>query len=100
MKSFRKLSDFELENKTVLLRIDLNVPIVQGKITDISRIERVIPTIKYLIAKKSKIILLSHYGRPDGKFTIDMSLSPLTDAMSSILNGKEIKFGVDIMSSS
>ncbi len=100
MKNFRKLSDFDLENKTVLLRIDLNVPIVHGKITDISRIERVIPTIKYLITKKAKIILLSHYGRPSGKFTIDMSLSPLTDTISTVLSGKEIKFGVDIMSSS
>ena len=100
MKNFRKLSDFDLENKTVLLRIDLNVPIVRGKITDITRIEKVIPTIEYLVAKKAKVILLSHYGRPDGKFAIDMSLSPLTDAISNILNGKEIKFGVDILSSS
>ena len=100
MKNFRKLSDFDLENKTVLLRIDLNVPIVHGKITDITRIERVVPTIKYLIEKKAKIILLSHYGRPNGKFVIDMSLSPLTDTISNILNGKEIKFGVDILSNS
>ncbi len=100
MKKFRKLSDLDVRNKTVLLRVDLNVPIVHGKITDLTRIKRVIPTIEYLIAQNSKIILLSHYDRPHGKFIVDMSLSPLTDTISSILGHKEIKFGVDVLARS
>jgi phosphoglycerate kinase len=100
MKNFRKLSDLDVQNKTILLRIDLNVPIIHGKVTDITRIKRVIPTIEYLLARNAKIVLLSHYGRPNGKFTIDMSLSPLTDTLSQILDNKEIKFGVDVLATS
>ena len=100
MKNFRKLADLEVTNKIVLLRVDLNVPIMHGKITDLTRIKRVAPTIEYLTERGAKVVLLSHYGRPDGKFNLGMSLSPITDAISAILDDKDIKFSVDIMASS
>ena len=65
MKSIKE--DPDLSYKRVLLRLDLNVPLINGKITDTTRIDKIIPTLKYLIKKKSKIIILSHIGRPKGK---------------------------------
>ena len=83
--------DLELEGKKVLLRVDLNVPIKNGSITETSRIEKIIPTIKLLIKKKAKIVILSHIGRPKGKFVDGMSLEPISKKLSSILN-KEVLF--------
>ena len=56
-----------LSQKKVLLRLDLNVPLKNGFITDETRIDKIIPVIKFLIAKKSKIIIISHVGRPKGE---------------------------------
>ena len=81
--------DLVLEGKKVLLRVDLNVPIKNGSITETSRIEKIIPTIKLLIKKKAKIVILSHIGRPKGKFVDGMSLEPISKKLSSILN-KEV----------
>ena len=59
--------DLEFKGKKVLLRVDLNVPMKNGAITESSRIKKIIPTIKLLIEKQAKIIILSHIGRPNGK---------------------------------
>jgi phosphoglycerate kinase len=67
-----------LKGKKVLLRVDLNVPIKNGAITESSRIEKIIPTIKLLIEKEAKIIILSHIGRPKGKVVSEMSLEPIS----------------------
>ena len=80
-----------LKGKKVLLRVDLNVPINNGAITETSRIEKIIPTIKLLIEKEAKIIILSHIGRPKGKFIKKMTLEPICKKLSSLLN-KEILF--------
>ncbi len=80
-----------LEGKKVLLRVDLNVPMQNGAITETSRIEKIIPTIKLLIEKKAKIIILSHIGRPKGKVITGMSLEPISKKLSSLLN-KEVLF--------
>ena len=56
-----------LQNKKILLRLDLNVPLVKNKISDTTRIDKIIPTLNFLIKRKSKIIILSHIGRPKGK---------------------------------
>lgn len=61
---YQDIADYNLENKRILVRVDLNVPVHQGKIIDNTRIEKIIPTIKYLLEKKAKIILVSHFGRP------------------------------------
>src|SRR3954465_11677174 len=64
MSNFRTLDDVDVKNKRVLLRVDLNVPMENGKITDATRIERVAPTIREIADKGGKVILLSHFGRP------------------------------------
>ncbi len=96
MKNIKTLKDFNFNNKKVLVRVDINVPVANGKIVDNSRIVRIIPTIKYLVKQNAKIILLSHFGRPKGKFSPDMSLAPLVDAISELLPQKyKVKFSVD-----
>ncbi len=92
---FLRLEDIDVAQKTVLLRTDLNVPMQGGRISDHTRVLRLKPTLDYLIKKKARIVLLSHFDRPGGKFVPSMSLAPLVDALSSALDGKEIKFGVD-----
>ncbi len=77
-----------LKNKKVLLRVDLNVPMNKGSITETSRIEKILPTIKFLLNKKAKIIILSHIGRPKGKFVSEMSLEPISEKLSKYLNKK------------
>ena len=69
--------DLEIEDKRVILRLDLNVPLIDGKILDETRILLAIPFLKELIKKKSKIILISHLGRPKGKINESLSLSPV-----------------------
>ena len=78
----------------VLLRVDLNVPVHDGKVTDTTRIERLTPTIKELINMGCKVVLLSHFGRPNGVFREEMSLKPLVSAISNKLN-TELTFAKD-----
>ena len=66
MSAFSTLDDVDIENKRVLVRVDLNVPAENGVVTDATRIERVIPTILELSRAKAKVILLAHFGRPKG----------------------------------
>ena len=66
-----------LSQKKVLLRLDLNVPLKDGNITDETRIDKIIPVINFLIKKKSKIIIISHVGRPKGKINKILSLKPI-----------------------
>mgnify|MGYP000122563845 FL=1 len=74
------------KDKKVLLRVDLNVPMKNGSITESSRIEKIIPTIKRLLAKEAKIIIISHIGRPKGQIVEGMSLKPISKKLSSLLN--------------
>jgi len=78
------------EGKKVLLRVDLNVPMKNGAITESSRIEKIIPTIKLLIEKNAKIIILSHIGRPKGKVIKGMTLKPISKKLASLLDRKVI----------
>lgn len=73
--NFQTIKDIDVKNKTVLLRADLNVPTQNGNVTDTTRIDRVRPTIDYLISQNTKIILLSHFGRPKGQENPEHSLS-------------------------
>jgi len=75
-----------LKGKKVLLRVDLNVPMKNGAITETSRIEKILPTIKLLIEKEAKIIILSHIGRPKGQIVDRMSLKPISKKLSQYLN--------------
>ena len=92
---FPRLEDVDVAGKTVLVRTDLNVPMQGGKVTNNNRIIRLLPTLNYLIKKKARIVLLSHFDRPKGKFVPSMSLAPLVDALSEAMDGKKIQFGVD-----
>ena len=75
MKSIRE--ETYLENKRILLRLDLNVPLLDGKITDTTRIDKILPTLNFLISQNAKIIIISHVGRPKGKVVNDLSLRPI-----------------------
>ncbi len=75
MKSIKDFND--LDKKTILLRLDLNVPLDNGKILDATRINKIIPTLDFLIKKNVKIIILSHVGRPKGKIVNELSLEPI-----------------------
>ncbi|PWN94899.1 putative PGK1-phosphoglycerate kinase [Tilletiopsis washingtonensis] len=86
------LSDIDVADKRVLIRVDFNVPMDGSTITNPQRITAALPTIKYAIEKKAKaIILMSHMGRPDGKPTPKYSLKPVADKVSELL-GKPVEF--------
>jgi len=87
MNKIRQLEDsHNIEGKRVLLRADFNVPINAGAITENSRIEKVLPTIKSLIKKKAKIIIIAHLGRPKGKIVPELTLKPIAKKLSNYLN--------------
>ena len=89
--------NLNLKGKKVLLRVDLNVPMKNGAITEISRIEKIIPTINLLLEKQAKIIIISHIGRPKGKVVKEMSLKPISEKLSSLLK-REVLFNKDLIS--
>ena len=78
--------DLILKGKKVIVRVDLNVPMKDGAITEASRIIKILPTIKLLIKKGAKIIIFSHIGRPKGKIIDEMSLEPISKKLSGLLN--------------
>ena len=84
MRSIKK--EKNLNDKIILLRLDLNVPLSNGKISDTTRIDKILPTLKFLIKQNSKIIILSHVGRPKGKVVNELSLKPICDDLTNKLN--------------
>ena len=78
--------NLNLTDKRIILRVDLNVPMQEGKVSDKSRIDKVVPIIKKFINKKAKIILISHLGRPKGKINKKLSLKPLVPILKNLLN--------------
>ena len=83
---FRTLDDVDVKGKRVLLRVDLNVPTKNGRVTDTTRIERVAPTINEIADKGGKVILLAHFGRPKGRDPKE-SLKPVAAALSGARGG-------------
>ena len=77
-----------LSQKTVLLRLDLNVPLKDGIITDETRINKILPIVEFLIKKKSKIIIISHIGRPKGNVYKSLSLKPICENLGKKINKK------------
>ena len=90
---FRNLDDADVKGKRVLLRVDLNVPMLDGKITDATRIEEIAPTIAELAGKGGKVILLSHFGRPKGPDP-KASLRPVAAEVARIMK-KPVTFAED-----
>ena len=95
MPAFKTLDQIDVAGKRVLLRVDLNVPMQNGAVTDFTRIERLVPTITRLASKGAKIVLLSHFGRPNGKPAAEASLAQLTGPLSKALGGKPVGFAKD-----
>jgi phosphoglycerate kinase len=92
------LKDIDFKNKRVLIRTDFNAPLENGKILDDYRIRIAIPTIEYIIKQpKSKIVIISHLGRPEGKVTPEFSLRPIAKKLGELMK-KEITFIEDILS--
>jgi len=95
MAKFRTLDDIDVRGKRVLLRADLNVPVKDGVVTDATRIERLAPTIEALIEKDAKVVVMSHFGRPDGRPNTAYSLRPLVAPLSRAIGGREVAFASD-----
>jgi phosphoglycerate kinase len=93
MSSFRNLDDVDVRNKRVLVRVDFNVPMENGAVTDATRIERAAPTIVEIADKGGKVILLSHFGRPKGREPRD-SLEPVAAAAARVI-GRPVAFAAD-----
>jgi phosphoglycerate kinase len=94
MASFKTLDDVEVAGKRVMVRVDLNVPMADGNVTDATRILRILPTIGEISEKGGKVILLAHFGRPKGKVNPEMSLAPVVSTLSDMI-GKPVSFSTD-----
>ena len=96
MNTGKKLfvEDLDVSGKRVIVRVDFNVPLKDGKVESDKRLKESLPTIKYLRDKGAKVILMSHLGRPDGKRVADMSLRPVAAALSGLL-GSPVAFAED-----
>ncbi len=92
----KTIRDVDVKGKKCLVRVDFNVPMADGVITDLNRIYGAIPTIKYLCDQGAKVILCSHMGRPKGEFNMKYSLRPVAEKLSELL-GKEVTFAADVI---
>ncbi|AUC51859.1 MAG: phosphoglycerate kinase [Sagittula sp.] len=92
--AWKTLDDMDLDGKRVLTRVDINVPVEDGKVTDTTRIDRICATIQDILARGGKPVLLAHFGRPKGERRDDMSLQMLIPAMEQVL-GVEVVFAAD-----
>ncbi len=91
---FKTLDDLDLDDKVVLTRVDINVPVKNGEVTDTTRIDRIVPTVRSILAAGGKPVLLAHYGRPKGQVVIEMSLEITRSALAHAL-GTEVIFADD-----
>jgi phosphoglycerate kinase len=94
MPTFRTLDQAEVASRRVLLRVDLNVPMENGRVSDLTRIERVMPTVSEIADKGGKVVLLSHFGRPKGRRDPSQSLKPIAAAVADVA-GRPVKFAED-----
>ncbi|UWR21027.1 phosphoglycerate kinase [Sulfitobacter sp. S190] len=88
---WKSLDDMDLLGKRVLVRVDINVPVEDGRVTDTTRIDRIVPTVTDILQKGGKPMLLAHFGRPKGKTVPDMSLRQILPALQNAL-GQDITF--------
>src|ERR1700723_220199 len=90
------IRDLDLTDKRVLIRVDFNVPLKDGIITDDTRIRETLPTIEYALKRKAKVILASHLGRPKGKPDPRYSLRPVVDRLRELLDKKEDNYSINV----
>ncbi len=91
---WKTLDDMDLAGKTVLLRVDINVPVADGRVTDATRIARIVPSVRDILAAGGKPVLMAHFGRPGGQRVADMSLSQLVPALTAAF-GRAVTFAGD-----
>ena len=89
--AWKTLDDMDLNGKRVLVRVDINVPVEDGHVTDTTRIDRIVPTVDDIQAAGGKVILMAHFGRPKGKVVPEMSLEHIAQAVSDVL-GQPVTF--------
>jgi len=94
MGAFKTLNDVDVSGKRVLVRADLNVPMKDGLVTDSTRIDRTVPTLRELMDKGAKVIVACHFGRPKGKVVDEFSLAPVAKALADIM-GVAVPFAED-----
>ncbi len=92
--AWKTLDDMAMADKVVLVRVDINVPMEAGKVTDTTRIDKIKPTVEDIIARGGKVVLLAHFDRPKGKVVPEMSLSHVVTALEASL-GRKVAFGPD-----
>ncbi len=90
----KTIRDIDLKGKKVVMRVDFNVPVKDGKIKDDTRIQAALPSIKYILEKGASLVLLSHLGRPDGEKNLEFSLKPTAVQLEKLL-GKKVAFASD-----
>ena len=95
MPAFRTLDEADVKGRRVLVRVDFNVPMQDGRVTDATRIERAATTLEELALREAKVVVLSHFGRPKGKPERSMSLAPLCKPLSEALGGADVRFAPD-----
>jgi phosphoglycerate kinase len=95
LDNFKGIASVDVLGKRVLIRTDLNVPFSGSEVTDATRIERLLPTLQDLTARGAKLIVLSHFGRPDGKPAAGCSLRPAATKLASMMSGTTVLFGGD-----
>ena len=88
--------EMDLADQRVLLRLDINVPIKDGQVSDDTRIRRILPGLQALVAARAKIIILTHFGRPKGKVVADLTVQPVADCMAKLL-GQPVVVETDVI---
>ena len=86
MPSSKEFFKLDLKDKLILVRVDLNLPVVNGVVQDETRLQSVLPTIQEIIKKGGRVVLCSHFGRPNGEYNKKYSLKPLIEPLSKALN--------------
>ncbi len=92
MPKFNRLKDCVVSNKNVIVRVDINVPVINAKIEDDTRIRAIIPTLEYLAKNQAKVIVISHFGRPEGKVEPSMSIKQLVARVQELLGEIKVNF--------